>query len=267
MVEVFIHRFKSFYFLLVGLAILLGCVVRASPGMFTPGNPYAGMKTGYDVSWPNCDATPPQDSSWGIVGVTGGLSLHASTCAVKEARWFKTYALYANTGYPGATPKVLALNGPKTCVASNVPCLAYNYGYAEGVYAVHLATRQGLHAGLWWLDVETENSWDDNPLVNRASIQGSVDAIRHETVVAQVGIYSYPGQWDVITTKWRPGLPAWAATGETVAAAARDFCAQPSFTGGPLWLGQYTDGLDRNLPCPAGNKPTAAVSGNRSRAR
>jgi hypothetical protein len=253
MVEVFVYRFKLLYFLLVGFAVVLGCVVRASPGVFTPGNPYEGMKTGYDVSWPNCDATPPKDSSWAVIGVTGGLSLHANKCAADEASWFKTYALYANTGYPGATERVLALTDPKTCRASEPQCLAYNYGYAEGVYAVQLAAHQGLHSSIWWLDVETENSWDDDPLVNRASIQGSIDAIRHETVVARVGIYSYPGQWDLITGKWRPGgLPAWAATGETVAAAARDFCAQPSFTGGPLWLGQYTEGLDRNLPCPRG---------------
>lgn len=250
MLEAILERLKSFYVMLFGLAVLMGCVVRATPGAFQPGNPYEGMKTGYDVSWPNCGATPPKDSSWGVVGVTGGISLHPNPCAAKQASWFKTYTLYLNTGYPGATAHVLALRGPKTCPAQHARCLAYNYGYAEGVYAVRLAARQGLHAGIWWLDVEIDNSWDDDPLVNRASIQGSLDAVRHETVVAQVGMYSYPGQWDLITGRWRPRFPAWAATGETAVQSARDFCAQASFTGGPLWLGQYTQGLDRNLPCP-----------------
>jgi hypothetical protein len=100
--------------------------------------------------------------------------------------------------------------------------------------------------------VERDNSWDDDPLVNRASIQGTYDAIRRETVAARVGIYSYPGQWDVITGAWRPGnIPAWAATGELFAKSALVACNAPSFTGGPVWLGQYTEGLDRNVPCPA----------------
>jgi hypothetical protein len=250
MVEAFLFRFRALYVILLALAVLMGCVVRSTPGRWASGNPYVGLPTGYDVSWPNCKATPPADGSWGVVGITGGLSLRSNHCAAAETRWFRLYSLYANTGYPGSTARVLGLPGPKHCRAHDARCLAYNYGYAEGVYAVQLAARQGLHATTWWLDVETENSWDDDALVNRESIRGSVDAIRHETVVARVGIYSYPTQWDIITAKWRPGLPAWAATGLQAAVEARDACLAPSFTGGPLWLGQYTEGLDRNVPCP-----------------
>jgi len=257
MVEIFVSRFKSFYFVLLGLMILLGCMARATPGTDIAANPYQGWPIGYDVSWPNCGVRPPKHISWGVVGVTGGLSFSVNKCARAEASWFKIYHLYANTGYPGPTKRVLGLRGPKHCAASDARCLAYNYGYAEGVYAVSLAAKQGLHSTMWWLDVERDNSWDDDPLVNRQSILGSYDAIRHETVVARVGVYSYPGQWDVITGAWRPGsIPAWAATGELTSAAARDACRAPSFTGGPLWLGQYTAGLDRNIPCPAAGKTT-----------
>lgn len=244
----YIIRLRTAYVLLVAIAVMLGCIVRSVPGHWEASNPYSGMPIGYDVSWPNCGATPPQ-TSWGVVGITGGISLRSNKCAVAEASWFKLHALYLNTGYPGGRRVWRYAEAPKDCSVYDPPCLAYNYGYAEGVYAVRLATRQGLHASMWWLDVETENSWDDDPLVNRASIQGTIDAVQHETVIARVGIYSYPGQWKLITRNWQPGLPAWAATGGTTHAAAEKACLSLSFTGGPLWMTQYTQGLDRNLPC------------------
>ncbi|HSX00231.1 MAG TPA: hypothetical protein VLH38_04310 [Patescibacteria group bacterium] len=245
----YIIRLRCAYVVLVALAVVLGCIVRSSPGRWTLGNPYADMPIGYDVSWPNCGIKPPNNMSWGIVGITGGISLRPNNCARIEASWFKTLSLYINTGYPGGKRVWQFSSAPKDCSVYDSTCLAYDYGYAEGVYAVHLATSQGLHAGVWWVDVETENSWDDDPLVNRASIQGSIDAIRRETVFGRVGVYSYPAQWDIITGKWHPHFPAWAATGGTKFEDAKKACAAASFTGGPLWLGQYTRGLDRNLPC------------------
>jgi hypothetical protein len=249
MSEDYVLRFRMLYIVLVAMAVLLGCVVRAAPGRWQPENPYPPQTVGYDVSWPNCEATPPKGAVWGVVGVTGGLSLRPNKCARQETGWFKLVSLYANTGYPGGKRAWEFSNWPLDCSVYDPPCLAYNYGFAEGRYAVSLAARQGLHATTWWLDVETENSWDDDPLVNRASIQGTMDAVRRETLVARVGIYAFPGQWDIITGKWRPGWPAWAATGSEAAADAREACTKPGFTGGPLWLAQYTQSLDRNIVC------------------
>jgi hypothetical protein len=245
-----IARVRTLYIMLLAVAVLLGCVVRAVPGHWAASNPYADLGVGYDVSWPNCGATPPTDSSWGAVGITGGLSLRPNKCVQLEASWFRMVSLYVNTGYPGADRAVSFSHSPKSCLPYDAPCLAYDYGYAEGIYALRLATNQGVHASMWWLDIEIDNSWDFSPLVNRASIQGTVDAIKHEAVIAQVGIYSYPGQWNRITNEWRPGLPAWVATGSDDISVATAACSAPSFTGGPLWLAQYTQGLDHDVVCP-----------------
>jgi len=250
-VDEYIVRLRTAYVLLVAIAVVLGCIARSAPGHWELGNPYGGTSIGYDVSWPNCGATPLKQGSWGVIGITGGISLHPNKCAVAEAGWFKLRSLYLNTGYPGGQRVWRYAGAPKDCSVYDPPCLAYNYGYAEGVYAVQLAARQGLHASIWWLDVETENSWDDDPFVNRASIQGTIDAVQHVTVVARIGIYSYPAQWKIITSSWLPGLPAWVATGDTTFAAAQKACTGPSFTGGQLWITQYTQGLDRNLACNA----------------
>jgi len=245
-----VARIRILYILLLALAILIGCIVRAVPGRVTPTSPYASLPTGYDVSWPNCGATPPTVPTWGIVGVTGGLSLHANHCLPLEMSWFtQPTDLYVNTGYSGRLLALPHSHTPRNCTPYDESCIAYDYGYAEGVYAVQLAARQGVHATIWWLDVETDNSWDIIPTVNRASIQGTIDAIRKETVIGRVGIYAFPGQWDVITGDWQPNLPAWVATGSDDRAAAEQACTQPSFTGGPVWLTQYTVGLDRNIAC------------------
>lgn len=248
--EVF-ARARVAYIFLIAIAVLLGCVVRSTPGHRVSSlDPYEALPTGYDVSWPNCGATRPKVPTWGVVGVTGGLSLHASRCLPLETSWFTApVSLYVNTGYSGRLLALRFSHSPKKCLPYDSACIAYDYGYAEGVYAVKLASSQGIHSELWWLDVETENSWDTVPSVNRASIQGTIDAIRHETVFARIGVYAFPGQWDIITGDWRPNLPAWVATGSDDRAAAVQACKQPSFTGGPVWLAQYTVGLDRDIPC------------------
>jgi hypothetical protein len=243
--------FGRAYIVLLCLVIVLGCMVRAAPGRYQPGNPYPAGTLGYDVSWPNCGATPPKDGTWGVVGATGGLSLHPPRCLLLEARWFKQVSLYANTGYPGGAYAMPYRLTPRHCSVYDSLCLAYNYGYAEGAYAANQAARVGVHADVWWVDVETANSWDNDPLVNRQSIQGTYDALRHAALAARIGVYSYPGQWDLITHRWRPGWPVWAATGSLTRSDAMAACKWASFTGGLVWLAQYTSGLDRNIVCPA----------------
>src|SRR4051812_30549263 len=103
MLEDSLARPRALYIILLALAVGIGCMVRATPGVWTPGSPYAGLATGYDVSWPNCGATAPLGATWGVVGVTGGLSLHPNKCAVAETQWFRLVSLYANTGYPGGS--------------------------------------------------------------------------------------------------------------------------------------------------------------------
>jgi hypothetical protein len=188
------------------------------------------------------------------VGVTGGLSLKPNPCLQQEASWFTSLSLYVNSGYPGGVRAQRVVHGPKVCPpykadSIDEACLAYNYGYAEGLYAINLATSKGLHSTIWWIDVEIDNSWSDFTVVNRASLQGTYDALHHAMPIATIGYYSYPGQWDLITGRWHNGMPAWSATGELDYRAAVLACKKPSFTGGPTLLGQYTSGFDRNLAC------------------
>ena len=64
-----------------------------------------------------------------------------------------------------------------------------------------------------------------------------------------IGFYSAPAQWASITGSWQSELPAWVGTGGSSKALAIQECQQPAFTGGKLWLSQYTVKLDENVPC------------------
>ena len=112
-----------------------------------------------------------------------------------------------------------------------------------------------MHASTWWLDVENGNSWTDSTQQNRASLIGMIAALRHYTFLPTIGFYSYPGQWNIITGKWKNGYPVWVATGSTHRQDAVAFCKNENFTGGSTWLSQYTVGLDHNYICPGNPQP------------
>ena len=130
-------------------------------------------------------------------------------------------------------------------------------------YAYHQLGPANLPS-IWWLDVETENSWftDDRP-ANVQVIQGALDFLGRpgrygaSSMSYTVGIYSTSLQWlRIAGPGYRPGVPVWYATVETSPADALTYCPTPidsssSFTGGPVWLIQYRSGkYDRNVGCP-----------------
>ncbi len=231
------------------LVLLVCCVCFGGGGRAASVAIYPSHAIVTDVSWPNCRAAPPADNTWGIVGITGGRVFEPNTCVKQETLWFKNYSVYVNTAYPGDTRGMAYATSPLQCGANDIECLAYNFGYNAGDYAVKLAASQNIHASMWWLDVETENSWSTDTLANRMSLQGMADAIHHETLVSQIGYYSYPGQWDLITGGWRNGMPAWTATGSAARAGAIDFCKGHIFTGSVNMLSQYTPKLDASYVC------------------
>ncbi|HUS26684.1 MAG TPA: hypothetical protein VMY99_05040 [Nevskiaceae bacterium] len=236
------------------LVIVASSALIAYPVQAAALNPYLQDSTGFDVSWPNnnCVSTLARGAAWGIVGATGGLNFHTNPCLPVEAAWFKHLSLYSNTGYAGLAKAQKYAGWPRHCATDDENCLAYNWGYNAGKYAVKAAAQQNIHASMWWLDVEIENSWSEtNVLANRASIQGMADAIERYVVVVTIGIYSYPGQWDKITGSWRPGhWPSWVATGTYDRATALAWCTGHDFTGGGTWLTQYIEVLDRDYACP-----------------
>lgn len=200
-----------------------------------------------DVSWPNCKASVT--GQVGIIGVTGGLSFRHNPCLRSESTWFSQIALYMNTGYPGAASSKRFVASPLLCPSGNQACLAYNYGYNAAIYAINYAASQGVYARVWWLDVETDNSWSMNPLVNRASLAGALVAMHQRLFQPTIGFYSYPAQWQLITGSWHDGLPNWVATGGDSRQLAATYCYGQAFNNGPTWITQYTQQLDINYAC------------------
>jgi hypothetical protein len=198
-------------------------------------NPYATRTTGYDVSYPNCStsATGP----FAIVGVNHGKPFTTNACFGAEyssAPQSPTPSLYINTGYSGAYGK----NITAACaVGANK---AWEIGCSEADFSLRQVG--GLVASMWWLDVETANSWSTGNLaLNRAAIQGAVDRLNQTGL--PVGVYSTPSMWKAITGgSFTPsGIAAdWVAAGT---------CSTP-FTKSPVWLTQSTSGgLDHDTAC------------------
>jgi len=100
---------------------------------------------------------------------------------------------------------------------------------------------------MWWLDIETENSWSENNLSrNWAVIEGVLRYLNEERHFS-VGIFSTPTMWEEITGSWQNGLPAWIRGGTKTTAKAH--CSS-GFTGGLVYLVQYADGnYDGNYAC------------------
>ncbi len=232
---------------ILSLTLLCPSLVYAAPS-----------RTAVDVSWPNCkllkklvSAEPP------IIGVNGGLDFHANHCLLSEVSLaHNDYSLYLNTGYPGRVSTRHFYNYPDQCDATDYLCQAYNYGYNAAAYSISYAFGQLAHSNVWWLDVETANSWTNSVLQNRAELLGMIAALKKLTVLPVIGFYSYPGQWNLITGHWHNKYPSWSATGLTTASAARQYCRIGNFTSGSVWLSQYTTNLDYDLLCN-NNYPSA----------
>ncbi len=222
-------------------------VVASQTAHAASATPYPSGSTGYDVSWPNCTATPPSHPAFGIVGVSDGTGYSQSPCLAQEAAWFTNLSLYVNTGW-NSQSSYINPNSPKICAAGDNNCLAYNYGYNAGLYALNYANSQNIHSATWWLDVETGNTWNSDTTQNRNSLQGEYDAL-HANGVTTVGVYSTTYQWDTITGSWLNNWPNWGATTVRSASKAAQYCTGHQFTGGPTYLIQFSGTLDQDYAC------------------
>jgi hypothetical protein len=202
-----------------------------------------------DVSWPNCKMRPSTTYDTGIIGVTNGLDFKSNPCLAKQTTWYLSYDLYENTGYPGRQYALKYAAYPLKCGLSDYSCLAYNYGYNASLYALNYARISYAHTLTWWLDVETDNSWTRNAEINRANIEGAINGILDNSFLASIGIYSAPSQWNHLTNSWKNHYPEWLGTGSQQLSAVRLLCEDRSFTGGPIWLTQYTTKLDYDYEC------------------
>jgi hypothetical protein len=230
--------------------VMLG--VAAQPSLAA--GPYTWPDRGYDVSYPQCGATAPT-GRFAILGVTHGRAFSTNSCLTAEygqaigqgiapdriTFYMNLNAAIGSTASKGATGPA----GP--CKASDKACQAYNYGYNAAAEAYgYAATSVGQsgsvwQSGVWWLDIETANSWQVQGTINRQTILGAARLLGERG--QRVGIYSTQSMWNKITGTWStPDLPIWYA-----GTSSCDYANSHKFTGGEVWLvqaGSATNGGD-----------------------
>jgi hypothetical protein len=210
--------------------------------------------TGFDISYPQCSAGGVPGGSFGVVGVTGGRPFSLNPCASSQFNAFmasgKTPALYMNTGFLDKYKAHISARCRAALPGIGDPGLAdaWAMGCSEAEYA---AANAPGNPSMWWLDVETENSWSDIKVLNQYAIQGAVSYLSSRGFA--VGVYSNPKMWSVITggNSWTPsGLTAtWVAPGKSNASNIASFCSL-GFATVPVYLVQYVvGGLDTDYAC------------------
>lgn len=242
--------------------------------------PTAGVRlTGADISWPNCpegmgipsrrssgNPMPLDSASFVIVGLTNGPGFVPNPCLADQVAWVKAHqrwlGAYAMTTFPSrAQHATYGASGPWAADAPRATLK--NTGYQQAVYNVASMRTHGIDVPLVWVDVEPypTHPWSRSVRANRAVITGAVRG--YEDSGYRVGFYSYDGGWRAVVGSWRkPAYPTWYPVGPERYGfrEASQRCGLPSFSGGPVMLGQWVDGArDRNVTCPrlTGRAPLA----------
>jgi hypothetical protein len=108
----------------------------------------------------------------------------------------------------------------------------------------------------WWLDVETQNTWQggtSGQAMNVADLQGMIAALRQAGATA-VGAYSTSAQWRTITagTTSASGslyqIPDWIPGARTLSGAKAN-CGLASFTAGRTAITQWPGRPDHDYAC------------------
>lgn len=227
--------------------------MTSGPSFFSTANPYPRATTGYDISYPQCPGSVAPDGAFGIVGVNRGKPFTYNSCLPAEYKAApKSPSLYINTGYAEAYIKSISANCfslSSGMAAAFAEREAWAIGCSEAETSLDYARRKGAKmATMWWLDVETANSWSEsNLMLNRSTIQGAVSRLAETGV--PVGVYSASFMWTAITGG--NGTPTGNFTPAGIAAdwVAAGGCNTP-FTDSPVWLVQsVVAGVDRNFAC------------------
>ena len=262
--------------LLVTACLLLTLQAGPAHAETEPGPEGAGT-LGNDISWPQCGTELPAPPAFAIVGVNGGRPETVNPCLGAQLAWADQSAESAG-GTPAAVYVNTAATGPVEslwwpadntyrgaevsnpyglCDGAASPACAYVHGYAMAVADVTtLKESDGSWVRrLWWLDVETGNSWLWDKAVNAAELEGMTAYL--QGTGAEVGIYSTSYQFGEIVGEVSPGsnlyaLRNWLA-GPDSAWSAREYCGSAPLTpGGTVTTTQFTENnLDYNYRCPA----------------
>jgi hypothetical protein len=204
-------------------------------------------------------------------------------------------SLYVNTGDPGdvyngtliadwptsgSTPygtcstATVPISGGSAVAGDNTPACAWEYGYQTAVQDVSwlanaaaainnlkpsVTVPGGASSYLWWLDVETGNTWQSGAsgqAMNVADLQGMIAGLDGSgAAAAAVGVYSTSYQWDQITGGTPTaasgslyGISDWIPGARTLSGAESN-CAAASFTGGRVTVTQWTGSPDNDYAC------------------
>jgi len=227
---------------------------------------------GNDISWPQCNKTLPKGQAFGIVGVNNGLANNTNPCLSSQLSWAANSAggtgqdkaaLYVNTANPGLTGSwwpssndyggVTVSNPYGTCDHGDNSACAYMYGYAKAYDDANTRGVSNPSGYLWWLDVETINSWETNKTANAADLEGM--AAYFQSIGAQTGLYSTSSQWQQIAAATPSSsnlysLKSWLP-GARSQSNAKSNCALPPLTGGgQVTLTQFVSkNLDYDYSC------------------
>jgi hypothetical protein len=227
---------------------------------------------GYDVSWPQCGQQLPTGQAFAVVGVTGGLANNTNPCLADQLAWAENstggtgqplVALYVNTANPALqgswwpTSDDYAgepvVNPYGTCTGGADAACAYVYGWARAYDDAALRGVIDPTSYLWWLDVETENTWQADRVANRADLEGMTAYF--QSIGARVGLYSTGRQWSQIVGEVPSNsnlytLPSWLAGARTLSGAKSNCSLDPLTGGGTVTLTQYVSAnLDHNYSC------------------
>jgi hypothetical protein len=234
----------------------------SSPASASLATPVGSTLHGADVSWPNCPTSvglasrrglglpmPTTDARFVIVGLTNGPSFNVNPCLASQVAWARARHLWTGAYSIVSYPTQLQVHryGGSGSSAQRLR----RVGDAMAAYNVRTLRAANLRTPMVWVDVEPVRgyAWSSNASLNRALVSGVVNGLRARGV--HVGLYSYAYGWKQITGGMQlPTLPTWVPAGSGYA-QARARCFQRSFSGGPVWLGQYSDGTrDYDVTCP-----------------
>ena len=264
---------------LVVVALAAVATLLAVPGTASA----APTTVGYDVSYPQCGTALPRDRAFAVVGINRGLSTRANPCLAAQLTWAWESSgavpaqpraqVYLNTANPGqalnqvTTWPVRGMTPYGACNGTNSAACSWQHGWERARNSVVSFFTPAAHAAqvdsrpsryLWWLDVETTNTWQTgtpNALArNRAALEGMTAYLVSRG--GRVGLYSTGQQWSQIVGavpagSTLAGRDSWLA-GATSLGGVQAACSKPALVpGGRVTLSQYVqNGLDRAQSCP-----------------
>ncbi len=228
------------------------------PSQYMPGS------TGYDVSWPQCQArgsavtkSLPNGPTFAVVGVNDGTIGGFNSCFAAESAWagqaFSVYIILQPA--PSGSRAAFEMSGPKSsCAATNQQCAAYNWGYNYAEADLAFVRAQGLQPQIWWLDVETAEGWTTSAAAqpaNAAVVQGALDALTGAGKTA--GIYCTWYQWGQITGSYIPPapVPIWVAGATSLRNgyySALSYCQRALSAGDPSTVSSTNIGFADGTP-------------------